>query len=261
MGVIGGRLGYCLLRAVAPKPTDTGRGVPHIPRTELGLLFGPEIWDAIAGKVVIDFGCGRGRDAIEIAKKGARRVVGIDIRQSMIQAATEAALEAGVADRCSFMRTTDTKADVILSVDAFEHFGDPRSILELMSEMLAPKGSVWVSFGPPWYHPRGGHLFSVFPWAHLIFTESALIRWRSDFKTDGARRFSEVDGGLNQMSVTRFLNLVAESPLCFSNLELVPIGGLRFFTNTCTREFITSIVRCRLLHREADSPVQGSSQS
>jgi hypothetical protein len=55
----------------------------------------------------------------------------------------------------------------------------------------------------------GGHLFSVFPWAHLIFSEQALIRWRSDFKSDGATRFSEVAGGLNQMTIRRFERLIA----------------------------------------------------
>ncbi len=52
-----------------------------------------------------------------------------------------------------------------------------------MNTLLQPAGEVLVSFGPTWYHPLGGHLFSVFPWAHLIFSEKALIRWRSTFKT------------------------------------------------------------------------------
>jgi hypothetical protein len=58
-----------------------------------------------------------------------------------------------------------------------------------MRRMIKPDGCVIAAFGPTWFHPLGGHLFSVFPWAHLIFTERALIRWRSDFKTDGATRF------------------------------------------------------------------------
>lgn len=76
----------------------------------------------------------------------------------------------------------------------------------MMSALLEPKGEVIASFGPTWYHPLGGHLFSVFPWAHLLFSEKALLRWRSDFKTDGATHFGEVAGGLNQMTVDRFEN-------------------------------------------------------
>ncbi|GEM_PF-858911 len=35
-------------------------------------------------------------------------------------------------------------------------------------------------------------------WAQLIFTEKVSIRWRSDFKSDGAAQFHEGESGLNQ---------------------------------------------------------------
>ena len=118
-----------------------------------------------------------------------------------------------------------------------------------MSQLLKPSGCVLAAFGPTWYHPLGGHPFSVFPWAHLIFTEKALIRWRSDFKTDGATRFCEVAGGLNQMSIARFEKIVADSPFRFSEFETVPIRSLKAFSNNLTREFTTAIVRCKLVLR------------
>ena len=110
------------------------------------------------------------------------------------------------------------------------HFADPAGILRITNTLLPPTGEVLVSFGTTWYHPWGGHLFSVFPWAHLIFSEKALIRWRSTFKTDGATRFSEVAGGPNQMTIAKFEELVAGSPLRFASLELVPITKLHVST-------------------------------
>jgi len=86
----------------------------------------------------------------------------------------------------------------------------------------------------------------VFPWAHLLFSERALCTWRSGFKTDGATRFHEVAGGLNQMTIRRFESLVASSPLKVAHLELVPIKKLRPFHNRLTREFTTALLRCRL---------------
>jgi hypothetical protein len=134
-------------------------------------------------------------------------------------------------------------------MDSFEHFADPAGILLIMNTLLKPAGEVLASFGPTWYHPLGGHLFSVFPWAHLVFSKKALIRWRSTFKTDGATRFSEVAGGLNQMTIAKFEEVVASSPLKFANLELVPIRKLHPIHNRLTREFTTAIVRCRLIKR------------
>jgi SAM-dependent methyltransferase len=138
-------------------------------------------------------------------------------------------------------------ADIIVSIDAFEHFDDPEFILREMDSMLAPDGEVWISFGPTWYHPSGGHLFSVFPWAHLLFSEKALIRWRSDFKHDGATRFSEVGGGLNQMTIARFERIVEASPFQIASLQIVPIQKLKFLHNRLTREFTTAVVRCHLV--------------
>ena len=118
-----------------------------------------------------------------------------------------------------------------------------------MAEMLKPTGYVLASFGPTWYHPLGGHLFSVFPWAHLIFSENALCRWRSHIRSDGAKRFREVEGGLNQMTIRRFERTVASSPLKLESLEAIPIRATRMFHNYATREFLTAIVRCKLRAR------------
>ena len=163
-----------------------------------------------------------------MARKGAKRVIGIDIREDVLQAARQRAVSAGVQNTCLFVSSTKELADIVVSLDAFEHFADPAGILRIMNTLLQPTGEVVVSFGPTWYHPLGGHLFSVFPWAHLIFSEKALIRWRSTFKTDGATRFSEVAGGLNQMTIAKFEELIADSPFRFASLELVPVKKLRF---------------------------------
>jgi len=209
--------------------------------------MGDGFFSKIAGKVIIDFGCGEGVEAIEMALKGANRVIGIDIREDILQVARQKALDAGVQDTCVFATSTNELADVVVSVDAFEHFAEPAGI---MNTLVKPAGEILVSFGPTWYHPLGGHLFSVFPWAHLLFSEKALIGWRSTFKTDGAKRFGEVAGGLNQMTIAKFKELVAASPLRFAALDLVPIRSLQGFHNRFTREFTTAIVRCRLVKRD-----------
>jgi SAM-dependent methyltransferase len=211
--------------------------------------MGNEFFARIAGKTVVDFGCGEGADAIEMAQKGAKRVIGIDIREDVLRTARQKALDAGVQDTCLFATSTKEPADIVVSVDAFEHFADPAEILRIMDTLLQPSGQVLASFGPTWYHPLGGHLFSVFPWAHLLFSEKALIAWRSTFKTDGATRFSEVAGGLNQMTIAKFEECVARSPFKIAAIEFVPIRKVQPFHNRLTREFTTAIVRCDLVKR------------
>lgn len=250
MALIGGELGYRLLQSIS-RDGETGYcdGSAYSGRSKLEVLFGPEIWREFEHKVVIDFGCGAGNEAVEIAQRGARRVIGLEKREQLRREGAERARRAGVADRCNFTAETDEKADVILSVDSFEHFDDPAAILRTMRALLKDDGVAVIEFGPPWYHPLGGHLFSVFPWAHLLFTERCLIRWRSDFKSDGATRFSEIEGGLNQMTVRRFKRLVWESDFEIKSFEAAPIRRARLLSNPLTREFFTAIVRCRLAPR------------
>ncbi len=218
-------------------------------KSKLAVLLGDDFFPRLSAKLVVDFGCGEGSEAIEMVQKGAGRVIGLDIREEILVVARRKAAEAGVQDRCLFTTQNLEPADIVVSVDAFEHFEDPAAILRIMSGLLSPSGEVIVSFGPTWYHPLGGHLFSVFPWAHLLFSEKALMRWRSTFKTDGATRFGEVAGGLNQMTIARFEKLVAASPLKFASLDPAPIRKLRLFHNRLTREFTTAVVRCRLVQR------------
>jgi SAM-dependent methyltransferase len=251
-GILGGPLADRLLSRMGdPSAGGYCDGSAYRGLSKLEVLLGQGIWSELKGKDVVDFGCGSGGETVEMARRGARHVTGVDILEPALESARQAARAAGVADRCDFTRHPEGRADVVVSIDGFEHFADPRAVLQTMSRLLRPKGRVLLSFGPTWFHPLGGHLFSVFPWAHLLFTEAALLRWRARFKHDGATRFGEVEGGLNQMTIRRFQKLVAASPLAFETFEAVPIRRLRALATPLTRELITSYVRCRLKAREA----------
>lgn len=252
-GLIGGRLGVAILRRYWPQPPERMDGSTYAGRSKVRTLLGDAIVERCRGRQVVDFGCGDGADAVELAREGARAVIGVDIQPHLLDVARARADAAGVSDRTAFVAQLDAPADVIVSLDSFEHFDDPAAILHAMAAALAPDGDVFVSFGPTWYHPLGGHLFSVFPWAHLVFTERALCTWRRDFKADGATRFREVAGGLNQMTIRRFERLVAASPLAIVSLECVPIRAMRRVHSRLTREWTTAIVRAHLRHRHPGS--------
>lgn len=241
---------YRVLKWIAPAEPDPLTGAAYRYDSKLRLLFGDELFARVQGRTVIDFGCGEGREVLELAASGAGRVIGIDVQTHLIERARRLAREARLDGVCEFVTSTNARADVIVSVDGFEHFNDPEAVLHTMDRLLAPGGEILVSFGPTWYHPYGGHLFSFYPWIHLLFSERALIRWRSDIRSDGATRFSEVVGGLNQMTIGRFERIIARSPFRFASFETIPIRRLKRLHNRLTREFTSAAVRCRLVRKE-----------
>ena len=214
---------------------------------KLRTLLGDDFLEEVRGKEIIDFGCGEGAEAVEMAAAGAAHVTGLDIQAHLLERARARAQAAGLSGRCEFVTATNGRADLVISIDAFEHFRNPEEILARMCELLKPGGRIVASFGPTWYHPLGGHLFSIFPWAHLIFSEAALIAWRSGFKTDGATTFAETAGGLNRMNIARFERIVRDSPLQVESIEPVPIRRLKWLHSRWTREWTSAIVRARLV--------------
>jgi SAM-dependent methyltransferase len=255
MGLLGGSVGLRILQSISPDGSgglSSDTPAVYSNKSKLEMLIGAGFWEEIRGRVVMDFGCGEGHEVVEMAERGARQVIGIDTRQKWLDRASELAQKRGVADRCLFVQrwTRPAVADVIVSLDSFEHFDDPAEILALMSRILNPNGRVVACFGPTWYHPYGGHLFSVFPWAHLVFSENAMVTWRSGLPGKG-RTKSLREAGLNKMTVRRFERLIEHSPLRVESFEAVPIRRLKWLANRVSREFTTSAVRCRLAPREA----------
>ena len=219
-------LQYQILKKISPGEHQAMSGSSYDGKSKVHVLLGNDLPTMIRDKTVIDFGCGDGVATLDLIRLGAKNVIGLDILKHALDKATNNAAVTGLTDRCEFSTSTNTKAQVIVSLDAFEHFSDPAAILEIMHNLLTPDGCVMASFGPTWYHPLGGHLFSMFPWAHLLFSEAALIRWRADIRSDGATRFTEVEGGLNRMTITNFERLVSASKFRIESLETVPIRPL-----------------------------------
>lgn len=220
-------------------------------RLSLDKIFTDDFPKRVAGKFVVDFGCGHGGDTVTMAKWGAKLSLGLEIREELVReniARTK-------LDNCTFATTLPSdlkeKADLIISIDAFEHFDHPDQMLKIMYSCLRPGGEAYISFGPTWYHPHGGHAFSVFPWSHLLLTENALMRWRNQFYHDGATRFHEVAGGLNKLSIAQFERLFRESGFVIEELDCKPIKGKKWLQSLIGREFTTSMVAVRLRKPQA----------
>ena len=99
-----------------------------------------------AGRTVLDYGCGRGDDALRLIERGAAHVTGFDISDAEIAHAQAAAAAAGVADRTRFVVADahhtgfdDGAFDLIRGNSILHHLEVEPALIELR-RILAPGG-------------------------------------------------------------------------------------------------------------------------
>ncbi|SAY51944.1 bifunctional 2-polyprenyl-6-hydroxyphenol methylase/3-demethylubiquinol 3-O-methyltransferase UbiG [Neisseria weaveri] len=109
-------------------------------------------WGKLAGKQVLDVGCGGGILSESMAKLGAEQVTGIDMAEKSLKIAKLHALDQGVeniAYRC--IRVEDLAAeqpgsfDVVTCMEMMEHVPDPAAIVAACAKLVKPDGMVFFS--------------------------------------------------------------------------------------------------------------------
>lgn len=256
-----GSFGYWLLRRLSKIPKESAAAeqtANNLPSGDAKIerFFGPQVWSWFSGKVVADLGCGTGVEAVAIASRGASQVCGIDVNDRFLAAARALAQEKGVGGRCTFLHAQKQRAEIealgnkvdcVFSLDAFEHVPAPDRILAEIHALLRPGGRLFVSFGPPWKHPYGAHMnfFIPMPWVHFVFQEETILAVRALYRNDGAKKFEQVEGGLNRMTVARFYDLISSAGYQIETFRAVPIRGWSWLVrNRYLREYFTSVVQC-----------------
>lgn len=99
---------------------DADRVVQHVP-SQFAAFVASEVTDV---GIVLDLGCGSGRDSIFFTRH-FQRVVGVDASESAIQGCVARSIELGVADRASYIcsdiestHLADSLSDVVAGQDA-----------------------------------------------------------------------------------------------------------------------------------------------
>jgi 2-polyprenyl-6-hydroxyphenyl methylase/3-demethylubiquinone-9 3-methyltransferase len=105
---------------------------------------------ALAGKRVLDIGCGGGILSDSMARKGAN-VTGIDLSVKALRVAQLHALEAGTTNVSYQEISAEAMAleqpcefDVVTCMEMLEHVPDPASVVRACSTLVKPGG--WVFF-------------------------------------------------------------------------------------------------------------------
>jgi ubiquinone/menaquinone biosynthesis C-methylase UbiE len=110
--------------------------------------------EPIENKTFLDVGCGSGLYSIEFAKRGASKVIGIDIAENMLQLCKQSAILGGVKDKCIFIKTDlleykpEFRFHISIGIGLFDYINDPLPVLDKMKKITNEK--VIISFPRFW---------------------------------------------------------------------------------------------------------------
>jgi 2-polyprenyl-3-methyl-5-hydroxy-6-metoxy-1,4-benzoquinol methylase len=205
----------------------------------------------VAGKDVLDFGCGDGELSIYLAQnKHPRRLVGVDLNATAIGrarahlATSRLAHDSDVAFEVGDVNTlpvADAAFDTVVAFDCLEHVMSPAAILRDWHRALKPGGHClieWFPYKGPW----GPHMEALvpIPWAHVLFGEHAMLRTAEriydhprfqprhwDLDDNGRKRpnkwrqWSSFDeqGYINKLDIPGFRRLAADAGFDVGRLE------------------------------------------
>lgn len=209
----------------------------------------PSIQQMIANKHVLDIGCAEGMETLALAKMGAAKVHGIDIR---IDSDKNTDIRENNRDcKMDFSRMnaemtsfSDGEFDAVVTCGSFEHFNDPYLVLKESKRILKNDGLIFLTSGV-WAHPWGAHMnfFTKVPWVQFLFSEKSIMNVRKQYRHDGAVKFKDVEGGLNKVGIRSFTRMVDELDLKTDYLKLNPVKGLTPLTRVpLVNELFTNLI-------------------
>lgn len=134
------------------KNTPVNRVVNHYLRKSMRLRYEKTIagCSPIEGKSVLDIGCGPGHYSVELARRGAGEVLGVDFADGMIKLAQDRARAAGVEGRCRFVlgdileTPIEHKYDYCIVMGFMDYVEEPSRMIDRIVEVTAAKA--FISF-------------------------------------------------------------------------------------------------------------------
>jgi SAM-dependent methyltransferase len=127
--------------------------------------------DARQGETILDIGCGRGIDGVEMAKKGAF-VVGLEPSNVMIRHArnhisrngASMSVVQGVGEHLPFHVQS---VDKVVCKGALDHFPDPAMVMEQIALVLRPEGKAIIAIAN--FESLGFNLGKMVWWFRKVF--------------------------------------------------------------------------------------------
>ncbi len=241
---------YIFRRLCHPLPPNTNHWTAPTKRDQLAeytCRFRRRILPLLDGRV-LEIGAGNGILAEALRDAGAGRIVATDYWDKFGEFVDNCVEDCTGLD---FVRA-DSRClpfgggvfDAVITQDGFEHFLQPGEALTDAYRVLKPRGTFIVTFGPPWFSPRGGHMMFLRPppWFHLAFSDKMIFAVRARYRSDGVKNWTEGYSPLSKITVARFRRLARAAGFAPLEETLWPVRSATILTTLpFVREFFCNL--------------------
>lgn len=182
----------------------------------------------LAGKRVLDFGCGTGGMVQRLLDNGAAEVIGVDISDYAVAYGQERLASFGTRARliAGDVRYLDIgRFDVIVSQNTLEHVMPLAEVTAAVVDRARPGGDIYFGFSPLWYSPFGHHGYppTKLPWHHLFFGDKSVL---DSMHAVSGKTYADVfDAGFNKATPDQFESVFRQLPADIVSLRKNVVSG------------------------------------
>lgn len=157
-------------------------------------------FDKLAGKTVLEYGCGGGSDAMSLLRRDCT-VYYADVTPPNVARSTERIKEAGlsakatplVLDESDRIRLPDQTLDAVTSHGVIHHIEDPIPVMKEFNRLLKPGGRIYIMLYTRKLRERGDTIVSELCVKHDIYPHEAFCWFTDGPGTPYAIAYSEDD--------------------------------------------------------------------
>jgi SAM-dependent methyltransferase len=200
-------------------------GYGRIPRSVEGLdavyewpAFQRLLPPSLAGRRILDLGCGLGYFAREARARGAHSVLGVDISERMLADARSRGGDPGISYVRSSLETFEPDAesfDLVVSMLALHYIADYPGIVRKVARCLVPGGRFAFSVEHPIYTASGTSDWHREP-------DGTPAHWPVDrYRDEGERRTNWIVDGVVKYhrTIETYVNTLLQAGLILARLE------------------------------------------
>jgi len=175
------------------------------------------------GKSLLDIGAGHGENLFVGVEYGITEATGIDYSKQRFDSHSEK-IDKKLLNKIDYIEgnveqitVDESRYDIIISINSFEHFLNPPQVLKLCLNALKAGGYIFIHFNPLFHSPYGAHRYgdSGVPYIQNIFkNETAYNFFYHTLKiTDGRNRYTNQDPypEMNKWTYSQFINLFTDT--------------------------------------------------